>query len=106
MGLSHADAAVQKERIVGFRGPLGDGLASRMGELIRAADDESIEGIARIQLGRAIPVKARLGWMRYPGCRTRGKAAIMTHGRGCRIIFRSNEFDVLIFEPEIVEGFL
>ena len=46
MGFAHADAAVEEERIVGFRRTLGDGLAGGMGELVAAADDEGVEGIA------------------------------------------------------------
>ena len=60
VGLAHADAAVEEERVVGFRRTFGDRLAGGVGELIAAADDECVEGVARIQLRRAVPVEACL----------------------------------------------
>ena len=60
VGLAHADAAIQEERVVGLRRTLRDRLAGGVGELVAAADDEGVEGVARIQLRRAVPVEARL----------------------------------------------
>jgi hypothetical protein len=62
--LAHADAAIEEERVVGFGRTLGDGLAGGVGELVAGADDESVEGVARIQLRGAIPIEAGLGWSR------------------------------------------
>ena len=47
--LAEADAAVDEERVVGQRRRLGDGAAGRVGELVRRADDEGVEGVARVQ---------------------------------------------------------
>ncbi len=43
VGLAHADAAVEEERVVGLGGALGDGLRGGHGELVAAADDEGVE---------------------------------------------------------------
>ncbi len=64
VGLAHADAAIQEERVVGFRRTFGHRLAGGVRELVAAADDEGVKGVARIQLRRAVPIKARLGGMR------------------------------------------
>ena len=61
VGLAHADAAIEEQRVVGLRRTLGDRLAGGVGELVAAADHERVEGVARIQLRGAVPVKARLG---------------------------------------------
>ena len=60
MGLAHADAAVEEERVVGLGRTLGHGLAGGVGKLVAAADDEGVEGVARVELGRAVPVEAGL----------------------------------------------
>ena len=60
VGLAHANAAIQEQRVVGLRGTLRDGLAGRMGELVAAADHEGVKGVARIELRCAIPVETRL----------------------------------------------
>ena len=60
VGLAHADAAIQEERVIGLRGTLSHGLARRVSKLIAAADHERVKGVARIQLRRAIPIEARL----------------------------------------------
>ena len=78
MRLAHADAAIQEERVVGFGRTLGDGLACGMRELVAGADDESVEGVARVQLRRAIPVKPRL--RRSGAGRKRGEPAVVAHG--------------------------
>ena len=50
VGLAHAHAAVEKERVVGLRGLLGHGQRGRMRELVRRADDERFERVARVEL--------------------------------------------------------
>jgi len=40
------------------------------------------------------------------GREVRGEAAIMPNGRGGRIIFRGDEFHLLIFHAEVIDGFL
>src|SRR5262249_13845583 len=63
--------AIEKERVVGFRRLLSDRLGCGMGELIGSANDELIEGIARIQLmvGR---LEIELGLRCLHRCRRRG----------------------------------
>ena len=68
VGLAHADAAVEEERVVGLGRALGDGLGGCHGELVPAADDEGIELIARVQLRRGAPVKPGLLGRRPGGC--------------------------------------
>ena len=59
MGLAEADPAVDEERVVGARWQLRHRLARGLRELVRGADDEGVEGIARVQpLGGA----PRHGW--------------------------------------------
>ncbi len=50
--LPQADAAVDEERVVRAGGQLGHSLAGRLSELVRIADDEGLEGIARAEAGR------------------------------------------------------
>ena len=50
--LAESHAAVQEQRIVGFRWLLGDGDGRGVGELVRRADNEFVEGVARVQLAR------------------------------------------------------
>ena len=74
--LAHPDAAIQEQRVVGLRGPLGHSLAGRMGKLVAAADHECVKGVAWIQLRRAIPVEPPLRGMQprrrlHPGSATR-----------------------------------
>ena len=86
--LAHANAAIEEQRVVGFRWTLGHGLACRMSKLVAAADHEGIKGVARIQLRRAIPIKPRLrrtavtgaaAELSPPSCRT-GVAAGSSSG--------------------------
>ncbi len=60
VGLAHTHAAIEEERIVGLAGSGGDGQSGGMGKLVSAADDEAAEGVARIELGRTVKIKARL----------------------------------------------
>ena len=52
MRFAKSHAAVQEQRIVGFRRLLGDGHGRGVRELVRRADNEFVEGIARVQLAR------------------------------------------------------
>src|SRR6266404_2172045 len=47
MRLAETDTAVDEERIVGLRWELGDRMASRLSKLVRIADDECVERVAR-----------------------------------------------------------
>ena len=49
VGLAEAHAAVEEERVVGAGGGLGDRARGGVGELVGGADDEGVEGEARIQ---------------------------------------------------------
>ena len=60
MCLAHADAAVEKQRIVGLGRTLCDSQRGRAGELIAVADDEVVEGVARVELRSCGPVEAAL----------------------------------------------
>ena len=60
VGLAHADAAVEEERVVGLGRTLRHRLAGGVGELVAAADHEGVKGVARIQLRGAVPVKTSL----------------------------------------------
>ena len=50
VGFAHAHAAIEEERVVGLGWTLGHRLRRGMGELIARADDESIEGVAGVEL--------------------------------------------------------
>ena len=49
MGLAEADAAIEEQRVEGHGARLGDALGGGMGELVGLADDEILEGEARIE---------------------------------------------------------
>src|SRR6267378_8502912 len=75
-----------------------------MRKLVAAADDKGVEGVARTQLGCAVPFDARLRWR---GGRHRGgKTAVMPNRRGRWIIFRCHELHVIETQPQVVDGFL
>ena len=64
VGLAQADAAVKEQRVEGDRPAFGHPAGGGMGQLVRLADDEAVEGEAGIQRGaRAIhpPARARCG---------------------------------------------
>jgi hypothetical protein len=60
VGLAHADAAIEEERVVGLGRAFRNGLASGVGKLVAAANDESVEGVTRVELGGAIPIETCL----------------------------------------------
>ena len=65
VGLAEAGRAVEKQRVVGLAGQLGDGERGRVGEAVGVADDELVERELRMKLalvagGRRGPA-ARLG---------------------------------------------
>lgn len=49
MCFAEAGAAIDKKRVVGCAGTIGDGLSGGAGELIRRSDDETVEGERRGQ---------------------------------------------------------
>ena len=49
MGLAEPDPAIEEQRVEGHGARLGDALRCGMGELVRLADDEILEGEARIE---------------------------------------------------------
>ena len=49
MRLAEPDAAVEEERVVGAGRRFGDGAGRGVRELVRGADDEGVEGEARVQ---------------------------------------------------------
>ena len=49
VGLAQADAAVDEQRVVGERRCFGHRPAGGVRELVRGADDEGVEGVARVQ---------------------------------------------------------
>ena len=125
VGLAHADAAVEKERIVGLRWALGDGFGGGAGELVAVADDEGVEGVARVELRRRGPVET------WPAAALRraARSANSRRGRRCagalgacvgtganppssrtrasgRIFFRGDEGYVVEFQLEGVDGLL
>ena len=61
MRLAHAGRAVQEERVVGVARQLGDGERRRVGEVVLLADHELLEGVLRVQVGRAAPAGAAAG---------------------------------------------
>src|SRR5207244_12943843 len=106
VSLAHANAAVEEKRVIGLRWTLCNSSASRMGKLVSAADDESVESVARVQLLGTVPVETGLRGMATGRRKVRGEAAIMPNGRVGRIIFRVDEFHLLIFHSHAVDGFL
>src|SRR5207302_3256023 len=106
VSLAHANAAVEEKRVIGLRWTLCNSSASRMGKLVTAADDERVESVARVQLRGAIPVETGLRGMATGRREVRGEAAIMPNGGGGPIIFRGDEFHLLIFLTEAIDGFL
>ena len=65
--LAESHTTVEEERVVGFGGLLGDGDGRGVRELVRGADDERVERVARVQLvvgrsrNRAWPAKTPAG---------------------------------------------
>ena len=114
VGLAHADSAVEEERIVGARGPLGDGQGGGAGKLIAIADDESIECIALIELRGSRPVEALLlgiagGRLGRGGRRMRGngaEAAIATLRRNRGVFLGGDEAHIVKLQRLQVDGFL
>ena len=112
VGFAHSDATVEEEWVVGLGWPLRYGLAGGVGKLVAAADDEGVEGVARIQLRGAVPIEAGLGGRGRgttrsgSGGRDHGKAAIVAEWSGGRVVFGCDELDVGILEAKIIDGFL
>ena len=85
VGLPQADAAVEKQRVVRAGGRLGDRARGGVGELVGRADDEGLEGEARIRARAPAPAGApaepsrrrhgRLGLLGLEADRRPGKPA-------------------------------
>src|SRR5215470_6388644 len=54
MRLAHTDPAIEKQRVVRLRGPLGYSLGGGVGKLVAGADDEGVKRVARVQLRRGV----------------------------------------------------
>src|SRR5262249_60017856 len=52
VGFSESRFAVDEEWVIGAAGGGGDGAGGRMGEAIRAADDEAVEGVLLVERHR------------------------------------------------------
>jgi hypothetical protein len=66
VGLAEAGAAVEEERVEGDRPALGDAAGGGMGELVRLADHEAVEGVAAVERrgGQLDVAGGRLGVVR------------------------------------------
>ena len=121
VGLAHADAAVEEERVVGLRRALGDGLCCGHRELVAAADDERVEHVLRIELRGCAPVEARLlrrGPVHRPCAeaivsgragavaRHRRETAVFAHLWRAGILLRRGERHVFDVQPEVIDRFL
>ena len=93
VGLAHAHAAVQEQRVVRFGGLFRDGARRGVRKLIGLADHESVEGIAQIQLVVAA-LKIQFGLPRFGGCCRR---------RGYRLFLAANVLDFNTGSSEFVE---
>ena len=121
VGLAHAHAAIQEERVVGFRGLLGNGHRGCAGKLVSRSAHKTVEGITRVQLRRCRPVEARLlrPAMRL---RTRGRtigvqarnlrrgrrreAAVLARPRHGGILIRGDERDVIEIQMQVFDRLL
>ncbi len=106
MGLAHTDAAVEEERVVGLRGTLRDRLAGGVGKLIAAADDEGVEGVAWVQLCRAVPIETRLRGLSDGNRREHERPPSWRTGVAAGSSLGCHELHVLVLEAEIVDGLL
>ena len=75
VGLAQSDAAVDEQWVVRPGRGLGDGPAGGMGELVRRADDEGVEGVTGIQTG---------GPPGRPSAAATGNSTSRGRGRGIR----------------------
>ena len=78
VGLAHADAAVQEQRVVGLGGTFADGARRGMRKLIAGADDEIVERVFGIQLRGSIPIETLLLNGAAAGCQPRAAASSAT----------------------------
>ena len=114
MGLAHADAAIEEERIVGARRALGDGQRSGAGKLVAVADDEVVEGVARVELRGGGPVEAallggacgRLRRRRGRMGRNRSKAAVLALRWDRGIFFGCDKAHIVELQRLKIDGFL
>src|ERR1051326_2163144 len=109
MGFAESRATIDEERVVRRAGVLGDGLPRRYGEPVGGADDERLEGEARIQgAGHAaglpaasflstssempfsvsntpVPCRARTGWCSWATARRASSTRTSRACRTCRV---------------------
>src|SRR5205814_10134105 len=110
VGLPHANAAVEEQRIVGLGGCLGHRLGSGMLKLVSSAGHERFKRIFGIEMCGCIPVKTLLFRSSRARCRSRNgswsKFAVRT-GRYARgIFFSGNELNILIFRNNGIDCLL
>ena len=114
VGLAHAHAAIQEERIVGARRPLGHRQRGGARKLVAVADDEGVEGVARVELRGGGPVEARLlGRARAARRRRRGRvrrhraeAAVLALRRNRGILLGGHKTHVVELQRLQIDGFL
>ena len=75
VGLAEADSPVDVERVVGHGRLLGDGLGRGVGELVRRAGHEGVEGVAGVQGPRTAARRAAGGGGAGTARRGRGRGA-------------------------------
>ena len=106
VGLAHADAAVEEERIVSLGGMLADGAGRGVGKLIAGAGDEIVESVLRIELRGAIPIEPLLlGGTSHgslQGCGSRVVCSVSRNDFGLLLRFLfGDELDVQILQAEV-----
>ena len=113
VGLAHADAAVQEERVVGLGRPLRHRARRRMRKLVARADDKPVKRVLGIQLRCSIPVESLLPR------RTRCRYSRPEHGSadssplrrvaaalvlGGALLGIGHKLDVLELEAQVLDG--
>ena len=69
VGLAQAGVAVDEQRVVGQRRPLGHGEGGGVGEAVGRADDEGVEGVLRVQrLGAGLRRRPAVAFSRPRPC--------------------------------------
>ena len=114
VGLAHAHAAIEEERIVGLGGPFGHRQRGGARKLIAVADHERIEGVARVELRRGGPVEARLLGRARRGAGgavgacagNRPEAAVLALRRNRGVFLGGHKTDVVQLQRLQVDGLL
>ena len=97
VSLAHTHAAIEEQRVIGFRWTLGHGLAGGVCELVAIPDHEGVKGIARIELGGPVPVETSLRGMTDRSVRGHlaDETAIVPQRGGSGVIFGRDELNIL-----------